>query len=294
MPPFPQGEAQALCLAFFAAHDVFRADEFRAYLAQHGVRGARTWLRHYGQERQLWPIRPGLYASVRPRRTPAKTSWKPLSYPPGVPEWAPAVRARLVASKIAKDAVLSHHTALESHGCAHNVWFHIIYTARHPCPPVRLRGALVRGTRTPASLLAQGAMQYETQMVDAFKQRITTIERTLVDILDRPYLCGGWDEIGWAYANAAGIDEVCLPRVIDYALRLAHPFTCVKVGYFLELYQDDFNLDHSLLEPLRAFRPIRARALDSAACERAAFVALDPAWNLRVPLAVRNRTWEEY
>ena len=95
MPPFPQGEAQALCLAFFAAHDVFRADEFRAYLAQHGVRGARTWLRHYGQERQLWPIRPGLYASVRPRRTPAKTSWKPLPYPPGVPEWAPAVRARL-------------------------------------------------------------------------------------------------------------------------------------------------------------------------------------------------------
>lgn len=123
--------------------------------------------------------------------------------------------ASVVASKIAKDAVLSHHTAWESHGCAHNVWFHIIYTARHPCPPVRLRGALVRGTRTPASLLAQGAMQYETQVVGAFKQRITTIERTLVDILGRPYLCGGWDEIGWAYANAAGIDEVCLPRVID-------------------------------------------------------------------------------
>ena len=294
MPPFPQDEAQALCLAFFAAHDVFRADEFGAYLAQHGVRGARTWLRHYGQERQLWPIRPGLYASVRPRRTPVRTSWKPLPYPPGVPEWAPAVRARLVASKIAKDAVLSHHTALESYGCAHNAWFHIIYTARHPCPPVRLRGALVRGTRTPATLLARGAMQYETQVVGPFKQRITTIERTLVDILDRPYLCGGWDEMGWAYANAAGVDEVCLPRVIDYALRLAHPFTCVKVGYCLDLYQADFNLEPSLLAPLRAFRPIRTRALDSAACKRGAPVAHDPAWNLWMPLAVRNRTWEEY
>lgn len=291
----PAGEVQDLCLTYFATHDVFRADEFRTYLAARDVRSARPLLNYYVSKRQVWRMQPGVYASVRPKPVHQRAVSFALPIPLCVPEWAPAsVDPCLAASKMTPDATLSHHTALESHGCAHNMGFRLVYTAHYPRPDLRLRGGLVRGTRTPESLLARGDAHCETLVVGRYQQRITTLERTLVDILDRPYLCGDWEDLGWAYADAACLHEVDLPRLIAYALRLNHPFTCVKAGYFLELYQTDFDFDPALLNPLRAFRPRRTRAFDPEAKRCGVPHAYVADWNLHVPIEIQERTWELY
>lgn len=48
----------------------------------------------------------------------------------------------------------------------------------------------------PTALKANNNEQFGTQSVDRLGQSIlvTTLERTLVNVLDRPHLCGSWEE----------------------------------------------------------------------------------------------------
>ena len=113
--------------------------------------------------------------------------------------------------------------------------------------------------------------------------RVTGLERTVVDALDRPALCGGWEE---TWNSLGSLDAYLdLDLLIDYALRLANATTAAKVGYFLETYQDRLRVDPHSLDRLRGRRPRQAHYLQrdrdqSAGGTPSRFVR---EWNLMVP-----------
>lgn len=146
----------------------------------------------------------------------------------------PAVSLLQVAARMTPDAVLAYHTALECYGLAHNVWFHVLYAARKPARPLRLTTGLVRGATFARALQQAGREHQETAWTPKNGLRITTVERTLVDIADRPRLCGNWSEIARGYSYAAHGTSFGLPlpdvnRMIAYALSLNNAFTCAYV-----------------------------------------------------------------
>lgn len=59
--------------------------------------------------------------------------------------------------------------------------------------------------------------------------RVTSLERTLVDVLDRPDLSGSWEEI---WRSLESIEFFDLDQVITYALLLGNATTAAKVGFF--------------------------------------------------------------
>lgn len=61
-------------------------------------------------------------------------------------------------------------------------------------------------------------------------------KRAVVDCLDRPYLSGGWEEIGRALEWAE--ERLRIDHLVAYACKFNNAFTNAKVGYFLDLYQE--------------------------------------------------------
>ena len=261
---------------FFRRHPVFTAEELSTHLASRGPVGPRTreaLLSYHTRTGRLLRIRRGLYAVIPPGSDPR-------SYP---------VDPYLIAAKITPDAVLSHHTALEYHGRAYSVWQHLVYSSSQPANTLTFRAQTFRGTRLPAAL--QRAGREHCGVMDSEQKgvtiRVTSPERTLVDVLHRPRLGGGWEEI---WRSLGSVEFFDIDQVVEYALLLNNATTCAKVGLFLEQHGDALMIDACHLRELRERRPRRPHYLDPGPRGPGRLV---PDWNLVVPDDVLERSWEE-
>ena len=280
------GVNRKACEAFFKRRTAFTAEAFHAHLTVHGAEPSAQQcariLRAYVAADRLHPLRPGAYLL----RTAARSL-----------DQEPVTNLIQIAAHMTTDAVLAYHTALECYGLAYSVWFHALYAARKPAEPLPLATGLVRGAPFPQTLQTARTEHLETALTPKNGLRITTVERTLVDIADRPHLGGNWSEIARGYGNAASVMHFGRPlpdvqRMVAYALRLDNALTCAKVGFLLDLYKTEWGLDAALLPPLIKACPRQARPLDPRYTDMPASLVIP--WNLIVPLWVQQRTWEDY
>ncbi len=259
---------------FFRAHPIFTRDEFADHLAASRKLGPRTTesiLNYYRKTQRILPIRRGLYATI-PRGA------DPATFP---------IDLFLVAAKLTRDAFLSHHTALAFHGRAYSIYNHFTYTAKRPLPPLHYRSHVFCGIQSPKAL--QLAEKEDTGVVQTDRSGImigvTTLERTLVDVLHRPASTGSWEEI---WQSLESIEFIDIEQILEYALLLENASTAAKVGFFLEQHRDALMIDDSHLDPLRAQRPRQPHYLD-----RRQSGHLVATWNLIVPKEILERSWAE-
>lgn len=126
-------------------------------------------------------MRRGLYCVVPPCADPATSP----------------VDAYLLASRMTDDTVLAYHTALEFRGKAYSVFEEIQYLTGRATRPATFRSHRFRPVRFPKKIAASGKQLFAVNEVDraGLSVRVTSLERTLADVLDRPDLGGGWEEI---------------------------------------------------------------------------------------------------
>ena len=261
---------------FFRKHPVFTGKEFNDHLSRLGKAGPRTresLLNYHRSTGHVILIRRGLYAVI-------PIGADPDSYP---------VDPFLVAAKLTTDAVLSYHTALEVHGYAYSMREHLTYSAARPVSPVTFRSHLFRGVRFPQPLCRSEKVNFGVTAVDrvGLEVRVTSLERTLVDVLDRPALSGSWEEI-WRSLEA--IEFFDLDKVVEYALLLGNATTISKVGFYLEQHREPLMVEEVHLGTLRDHRPRQPHYLDSSNRKSGKVVA---EWNLVVPVDLFERTWGE-
>jgi len=223
----------------------------------------------------------GRVVRVRPRVYAAVPSWAA-----GADVFSPD--GYLVVGKLAPDAVVSHHGALEFFGCAYAVWSEYVYSATAPWPRFRCRTGYYRGTRYPAALVRSGREQWGVveERYQGSLVRVTSLERTFVDVLSAPGLAGGWEEV---WRSLQMVDELDVSRVVEYATFLGNATTCAKVGYFLEGHREFWPFDDPVLDPLRSRKPRRPQHMD-----RREGGSLVREWNLIVPHAVAEETWDQF
>jgi predicted transcriptional regulator of viral defense system len=263
--------------SFFATHPVFTADEFDRFLEDNGrtTEHNRKRLLSYHRARQrLVIVRPGLYGAV-PLGAEAAT------YP---------VDSFLIAASLKPDAVIGYHSALEFHGVAQSTRQDRLVITRHPLTrPLLFRGVAYRAVQPPKALIAKrqedvGIEEHERQNRPI---RVTGLERTLVDCLDRPRLSGGWEEVWRSYESVPYLD---VDLAVRYALLLANATTIASVGYFLELQQERWMVRGEHLDLLRAHRPAQPHYLGRRREERGRLIK---DWNLMAPDRIIDRAWEE-
>ena len=259
--------------SFFASHPVFRYDEFVAAHAERGGRSRQTSasvLKQHVAAGRLLHLRRGLYASLPPGADPA-------SYP---------VDPFLIATQLGSDAVVVYHAALQFHGRVYSEWnrFHYLTLARQ-------RRFVIRGmefvpVQVPAALRALadlGGGVVERRYAGGVA-RVTTLERTLVDVLDSPSRCGGWEEM---WRSLEMIEYFDLDAVLTYTRKLGSALTAARVGFFLEQHRETLMVETQHLEAFRELAPAQPRYLDSGR-EPGTLVK---GWNLVVPERVLARSW---
>lgn len=261
---------------FFRKHPVFTGEEMADYLSCCGEVGSRTkeaLLAYHRKTGHVVSVRRGLYVVVPPGANRASYSADPF----------------LVAAKLTKDAVLSYHTALELHGHAYSVQEHFIYTASRPLSPLTFRTHVFRGVRFPESLRRANKKNFGVVTVDRFgmEVRVTSLERTMVDVLSRPALSGGWEEI---WRSLESVEFFDLDKVVGYALLLGNATTVAKVGFFLEQHREPLMVEEKHLKPLHDLLPKQPHYLNRDKRNSGRLVS---EWNLVVPLEVLERRWME-
>lgn len=254
---------------FFRKHPVFTIDDLKKYLSSHGQPGQRTHealLAYYRKTGRVIQIRRGLYAVI----------------PKGADPENHPVDLFLVAGKMTQDSILSYHTSLEYFGKAYSVFTQIIYSASRPPNAFIFRSHRIQGTKFPKALLQKNKehMEVSTEDRKGLKIRVATLERTLVDVLDRPYLSGSWEEI---WRSLESIEFFNLDSVVEYALTLENKTTAAKVGFFLEQHSESLMVKDYHLDSLQKLRPCQPHYMERTKRKSGSY---NSDWNLVVPNAL--------
>jgi predicted transcriptional regulator of viral defense system len=264
-------------LSFFDQNPVFTHDEFVRFLVSQGTINLRTQrgiLAYHLKKQHIVRVRRGLFGSI------------PISF------WNSAqtypIDPYLIAGRITEDAVLAYHTAFDFHGLSYSVYNRFTFMSQQKIRPFAYQSSFIC-LAFPQKLIEQSKTDFEVTTVDrqGLNIKITSLERTLVDVLDRPNYAGGWEEI---WRSAAHIPILNLKKVIEYAFLLNNATTIAKLGFFLEQHKEIFTVDDHILTTLEEKIPSSIHYLERNKRESGKLIKR---WNLVVPHSVIERTWEE-
>lgn len=258
---------------FFATHPVFTHDEYLATRA--GPRSPRTadsLLARHAAAGRILHVRRGLYATV----------------PAGAAADTFQVDPFLLATKLAADAAVAYHAALQLRGKTYSVWHRFAVLTRAHARPLRFQGCEVVPVRPPLALAGLpdlgGGVVSEPHAGGTV--RVTTLERTLVDVLEAPDLGGGFEEV---FRSLALVEYFDLAAVVEHTLARRSALTAARVGFFLTQRREELFVEEQHLRALGEHAPRQPRYLD----RRREPGRLVKPWNLVVPEWVLQRTWAE-
>jgi predicted transcriptional regulator of viral defense system len=224
---------------FFHTHALFRREEFTQSLGLSGSRAPATLTKHlqtWRRDGKLYAVRRGVYLRLRPGQRPSEASVDPL----------------LLASRLAPDAALAYHTALEALGHAQSTHERLFFVTWSKTRALRFQNRQYVPVRPRAPLLRAREVFLVRLERAGLEVRATSLERTVVDVLDRPDLAGGMEEVWRSLGSVEVLDFAPLAR---YANLVARPLLAARLGYVLETHARRWLTPPRLLATLEAKRP---------------------------------------
>jgi predicted transcriptional regulator of viral defense system len=261
---------------FLRKNPIFTYDTFVRIITGDHERSRNTvkaLLAHHIQQGHIVRVRRRLFAAI-PVGADAK------SYP---------VNPYLIAGYATPDAVIAYHSALSFYQMAYSASYRFIYLTQHQSNSFNFRSESYEGIRFPASLMHQHQENIfvHTEDVQGLNVKVTSLERTLVDVLDKPKFGGGWEEI---WRSLEMIDRLKINQVVEYALLLDNATTIAKVGFYLSQRRQELNVSSEVLLELRKACPRSPHYIDPAARKDGKLLN---DWNIIVPNSLIIKDWEE-
>ena len=188
---------------FFRKNPVFTAEEFSNYLSASegiGPRAQEALLAYYKKNGRIM----GAGRGVRRHSSGSRTgflSGRPFSC---CGEADQGLRL-----------IISHRTRIPWAGLLGPGKFHLFDIPR--LNPLKFRSYIFRAVKFPEALSRIGKEDFGVLNTEqaGVRIRVTSLERTLVDVLDRPSLSGTWEEI---WRSLESVEFFDLDTVVEYAL----------------------------------------------------------------------------
>ncbi len=250
--------------AFLATHALFTREELARILIDRGSRSPGTVSSHLARWRRrhrILKVKEGVYVRLDPDADTA----------------AQAIDFLALASLLAPDGALAYHTALEAHGIAQSLFERLTFVTWTKTRLLRFQGREFVPVRPREALRNSRKKNAWIQSMDrsGVQVRVTSLERTVADVLDRPDLAGGADEV---WRSTGGVAALDLGELESYVRALGSRTLAAKVGFFLERRAEDLAVPPTLLERLRKRAPRSPVYFDRRRKSRFA-----SKWNLMVP-----------
>lgn len=149
---------------------------------------------------------------------------------------APANRY-LIGSKINKSAYLTYNSAFDVHGLSHQVSFVVYVASDSKISDFEFEGVLYK-------YVGKGIDEGVTHYRSNEKIKLTDIERTVVDSIDRTDYCGGPHELDEILKICPVLDN---EKLLKYLETHNKKVLYKKAGYFLERHQQSLGITDELL-----------------------------------------------
>jgi predicted transcriptional regulator of viral defense system len=267
---------------FFNKFQVFRLEDLNEFILSKepektiDANTRNNLLAHYIKQKRLVRIRREIYQVI----------------PLGESSEYYAIDPYLLASKLTDDAILSHHTALEAHAKAYSIFNTCNYwTKKEIRHPFEFQGLKFKSVQQPKILIEKKQENFGIKLIYRKDQplRVTSFGRTLVDVIERPKLVGGWEEI---WRSLAAIDYFDIDEIFHYCSLLENATTFAKVGFYLEQNQKKLAVTNQELEKFSKFIPQSPHYMERTRTKNKSGTLIKR-WNLIVPGKLLEESWEE-
>ncbi len=249
---------------FLSSRPVFTRQEFRDTVSPgQPFSSSDSLLRYHVSTGRVRHVAPGVYAAM-------PLHLNPKTFRPD---------RLLVASRIRADGVLAFHTALELHGLAYSESAETQLLSKGRPGELKTSVGTVRFVAQPMALRRSAAELDGTVIIDrrGLDMRVTTVERTLVDCVERPDLAGGIEELSNSLQMVRAFDVRALA---DLAIARENQSLVGILGCWLESRREDLFVDDKVLSDLKRSAPSVPRAVLGATPQAG---EAHPEWNVVLP-----------
>ena len=143
-----------------------------------------------------------------------------------------------VAGHITPSSYLSYHAALEYHGLAHQIFYEMYISSKETFNNFYYEGISYTFCRSKSYI---GVVNPFTDTL----VRVTDLERTVLDCIDRIDLSGGLEELVECFAIITYINE---NKLLDYLYHFDKQILYQKTGLLLSFFQKEMKLSDNFFE----------------------------------------------
>jgi predicted transcriptional regulator of viral defense system len=223
---------------FLATHCIFTRAELRDALPGRVEATLDSLLSRWRRQGKIDRVKRGVFVRLDGQKTGSSS----------LPDFV------ALASRMAPDAAVAYHTALEVHGCAQSLFERLTFVTWTGTKAAIYLGRRFVPVRPRIQLKAAGGGEHWIEQAErvGIELRVTSLERTVADVLDRPALAGGIDEVWRSLLAVPALDPDAL---LDYAELLGSRTLVARLGFFLDRRRDELFVPDTHLERLRARIP---------------------------------------
>jgi predicted transcriptional regulator of viral defense system len=179
-----------------------------------------------------------------------------------------------IASHISDNGYVAYHSAMEYHGHGHQLFNEVSVITPYAFRAFEFEG-LTYIRRQPT--ISEGVM---TPLMNSMV-RVTDLERTIVDCIDRMKYAGGLEELLNNLSSIAYVDE---SRLVHYLSAYQKASLYQKTGFLLSLFKTQLRLSPSFFRQCKSHIGKSTRYLNDPA-ENTIY---DADWHLCVPKDLTN------
>jgi predicted transcriptional regulator of viral defense system len=182
----------------------------------------------------------------------------------------------VVGSNINPASYLSHHSAFEYHGLAHQTFYEVYVASDMVFRSFEYEGITYKYIK---SHFDNGVMIPETNS----KIRVTNLERTVIDCIKNIGLAGGTEELFQCLDSVLMLNN---DRLLEYLKLYNLQFIYQKAGFIFERYKSDFVIKDELIGACQQKVGEGIRYFDEDAHKGNG--VLMKKWNLIIPKSIDN------
>jgi predicted transcriptional regulator of viral defense system len=258
-----------LSTPFFSDRPVFdRAEYARAVGRAPNDRVVSAMLDQHLRAGNIRRIARGVFASV-PKHADAR-SW--------------SVDRFLAASKLRRGGIIAYHSALELHGYAYSEGYEVQVIAAGQPLTLETEVVTCRFVKRPKGLLHEHAVQAIDRL--GVLVPVTTLERTIADLFDRPDLAGGGDELLNSLDLVPRLDSL---KLASHVAAIGNATAAGLCGWWLEAAASRLRAPAGAVATLRPLAPRQPRYALGAKPGAARLIS---GWNVLVPTDLAERRFE--
>jgi predicted transcriptional regulator of viral defense system len=182
----------------------------------------------------------------------------------------------IVGSNINPSAYLSHHSALEYHGLAHQTFYEVYVASDKVFRNFEFEDITYKYIKAHFD---DGVMVPESNS----KIRVTNVERTVIDCIKNIDLAGGTEELFQCLDSVMILNN---ERLLEYLELYDIQFLYQKAGYMFERYKTDFSIKDEFIDACQQKVGEGIRYFNEDAREGNG--VLVKKWNLIIPKGIDN------